>query len=209
MEFTEYWAIDNSTRGGSWIARRLPEEVEAHCVVDHPDAGGACGRPGVYEVVGLPFCATHGLEANAGILAQLYHDAVDGFAQMDNEQALPLQAEVLHVVRNAYDRSLKTHLSYAKHQDRLVREVYPLIRERVDRETLDWSPGNYGESPVDWWLNEYHEVCALMLRAYGGLAPGLVRDLEPLRERAAAQFSYALVICGEKIEAYKAKRASK
>lgn len=184
----------------------MPDEVEAHCVVDHPDAGDACGRPGVYEVVGLPFCEVHGPEANSGILAQLYHDALDGFAQLDNQQAVPLQAEVLRVVQDAYDRSLETHSRYAKHHGDVVREAYPLIRERVDQETLDWSPGNYERVPTDEWMDEYHEVCALMLRAYGGLAPGLVRDLEPLRERAAAQFSYALVVDKEKIEAYEATR---
>ncbi len=207
MEFTEYWAIDNSTRGGRWISRRLPDDVEAYCVVDHPDAGGACGRPGVYEVVGLPFCETHAPEANAGILAQLYHDSMDEFARLDNEQAMPWQPEVLRVVREGYERTLETHIRYAHAKDRLVREAYPLIRERVDRETLDWEPGSLGDSPVDRWGEEYWEVCTLMLRAYGGLARGLVRELEPLRERAAAQLSYALVVCEEKIEAYKAARA--
>ncbi len=206
MEFTEYWAIDNSHWGGRWIARVLPDDVEAHCVVDHPDAGGACGRRGVCEVYRLPFCEIHGLEANAGALAQLYHDAMDEFDRLDNQQALPLQPEVVQVIREASERSLETHIRYAREKDRLVGEVYPLIRERVDQETLDWEPGSLGESPVDRWAAEYWEVATLMLQTTGRLAPSLVRDLEPLRERAAAQLSYALVVDKEKIEAYKAAK---
>lgn len=206
MEFTEYWAQDNSHRGGRWISRKLPDDVEAYCVVDHLDAGGACERPGVYEVCGLPFCETHGLEASAGILAQLYHDAMDEFERMDNLQTMPLQPEVLRVVREARERSLAMHSRYADEKSLLVREVYSLIPERVDQETLDWSPGDLGGAPVDHWSAEYWEVSTLMLQATGGLAPGLVRDLESLRERAAAQLSYALAVCGEKIEAYKAAK---
>ena len=99
MEFTEYWAIHNSTQQGYWISRKLPGDVEAHCVIDHPDADGACKQPGAYEVYGMPFCEPHGLKASAGALAQLYHDAMDEFDRLDNEQAMPLHPEVLRVVR--------------------------------------------------------------------------------------------------------------
>ncbi len=206
MEFAEYWAIDNSHRGGRWISRKLPDEVEAYCVVDHLDAGGACTGTGVYEVVGLPFCETHGLEANAGILAQLYHDSLDEIERLDNEQGTPWQPELLRVLRGAYDRLLETHQQYALAKEQLVRDAYPLIRERVDQGTLDWEPGAFVESPIDRWSAEYWEVSTLMLRAQAGLVPGLVRDLEPIREQAAAQLSYALVICRGKVKKYKAAK---
>ncbi len=205
-EFTEYRTTDNSVRGGTWIARRLPETMAGECVVDHPDAGGPCSRPVVHEVYGLPFCGMHGLEAGAGALAQLHHDAMDDFARMDNPYETPLQSEVLRVVGEAHDRARDEHINYFGLQSRLVREAFPLIRERVDAETRDWNPGSLPEAPVDWWTAEYVSVCSLMLRACTGLSPGLARDLEPLRERAAAQSAFAEVVDREKIEAHKAAK---
>ncbi len=139
-EFTEYWAPDNSVRGGWWVTRKLPETTDGNCVVDHPDAGGPCGRQIVYEAYGLPFCGMHGLEAGAGALARLHHDAMDDFDRMDNPHTMPPQPEVLRVVREEIIRARDRHFYHAELRERFAGEAFELLRERVDAETGAGNP---------------------------------------------------------------------
>jgi hypothetical protein len=64
-----------------------------------------------------------------------------------------------------------------------------------------------GDSPVDFWSLSYAEICGLMMKAWAGQSPWLVRELEPYREQAAAQLAFAEIVCQEKIEAHKATKA--
>lgn len=209
MEFTEYLAPDHME--GVWIARKLPEGMDSLCVVSHEDAGGPCERPIVFEVYGVPFCEVHGIEANVGAMAQLHDEAMDEFGRMDNVHALPIQPEFLRVVRSERGRSFDDHIRYARQHERLLLEAYPLIRERVDQETSDWQPGdldkNFTGGPVDWWAAEYRHMCSFMLQASRSRETNLARELEPVREHAAAQYAFAQVVGEEKIEAHKAARA--
>ena len=201
-EFVEYRALDH--RDGTWIARKLPAELNGNCVVSHPDAGGHCEREIVYEVYGLPFCEVHGLEANAGALARLYHEAADEFERMDNPHADPLQPEVLRVVREARTTAMDGHFRHEKSLDALLREAYPLtegLEERVDPDTVEWVPGDlaFGLAPVDVWADQYWAICSVMLHAQASLAPELVREIEPVREHVAAQYAFAEVYSERKL----------
>lgn len=161
----------------------------------------------VYEVYGLPFCEVHGMEANVGAMAQLHNEATDEFDRMDNAHATPIQPEVLRVARVERERNLEDHHRYHCRHDALLLDAYPLIPERIDPETRGWRPGDVGFSPVDWWAEEYRQLCSFMLQTCRSWITGLVRELEPLRERAAAQYAFAMVVDEDKIEAYKAARA--
>lgn len=207
MEFTEYWAPDNSYREGYWITRKLPTATDEKCVVDHPDAGGPCEQSIAYEVCGMPFCEMHGLEAGAGVLEELYREAYEEFERLDNTFALPLQPELLRAVRGHREHVRLEERRHHDSRNQLIRETFPLIRERVDQETLDWQPGTCEDSPVDFWNIAYAEICSLMLKAYAGQSPWLARELESYREQAAAQCAFAEIVCGEKIEAYEAAKA--
>ena len=54
------------------------------CFVRHEDAGGKCLRPAVMEVYGLPFCEIHGAEVKFRALEELYYDAANFLARLDN-----------------------------------------------------------------------------------------------------------------------------
>lgn len=87
-----------------------------------------------------------------------------------------------------------------KERDRLVVEAYPVIEERVDAETVEWMPGGPEiHAPVDRWSEALWMTHAFMRMAWSRPWVGLEEELEPLRERCAAQFAAALADSDRKL----------
>lgn len=191
-EFERYGITDESRERMSF-SREIPEETRTGedapaCIVSHPDAGGACGRPAVYEVWALPFCELHGLEANALALEELYHDAGDELERWQNPHAQPLNSEVQMIVRSGVKWTSKRWEHHHERAERLVQEAYPVIDERVAPETTGWDPYSLDdEAPVDRWSETRFLLARFMREAFSEYAYTVIEDLEPMRERACAQ----------------------
>lgn len=197
-EFERY-GITNDSRERMSFSREIPEETRTGenaptCIVSHPDAGGVCGRPAVYEVWGLPFCESHGLEANALALEELYHDAGDVLDCLQYPSAVSLNSEIQMIVRSGINWTQKRSQRHSERADRLVREAYPVLEERVDPRTTSWDPHSDAfliEAPVDRCAQERFLLARFMREAFIEYAYTIMEHLEPLREQACAQYAAA------------------
>ncbi len=161
------------------------------CVVSHPDAGGPCGRPGTGMVWNLPFCEVHGREAEAAALEELAEDAemaLQGLEDAEKERAESNPA-VVRALRDVQVTVTAASDGYEHTQDEALRTAYPSIEGRIAPDTLafDYEAEYSGDGPVDWWADTRYLLCRFMREAQGKGLPELVRELEPLRERASAQ----------------------
>ncbi len=189
--FTEY-AVDTHL-GERRLARMLTEdegrlEDAPVCVVSHPDAGGACGKPAACEVYGLPFCGLHGLEANYGCLNQVYSLALDELSDMRSEGLCPATLEHLDAGWRRFNGLTN---SFSDAHSRQAKEAFAHLEGRVDAETLEWDYEDPTETPPDWWLEAYWKLCRFMYEAWRSRRYFVCGELEPLRERAAAQYAFA------------------
>ncbi len=169
------------------------------CVVSHPDAGGPCGRPGTGMVWNLPFCEVHGREAEAAALEELAEDAemaLQGLEDAEKGRANP-NPVVVRALRNVQVPVTDARSGYSHNQDEALRTAYPIIEGRANPDTLafdyeaEYSGDEPGDGPVDWWADTRYLLCRFMREAQGKGLPELVRELEPLRERASAQLVQA------------------
>ncbi len=189
--FTEY--VVDGPLGGHHLARLLPEDERSAedapvCIVSHPDAGGPCGEPATCEVYGLPFCEVHGLEANYGCLNQLHSDAMDELPDVRSSERNPAALEHLRAV---WVRLADLTNSYSDAHSKAVKEAFPYLEERVDEETLEWDYDTHRETPPDWWLEDYWKLCTFMYEAWRTQRYFVCKELEPIRERVAAQYAFA------------------
>lgn len=212
-------AKDSAMREWSehYLTCRLSEEDMASgdgpiCVVSHPDAGGPCERPAALKVYGLAFCETHGAQAAYEAVREARDDAADeaervaGFFEQthfQNELALDAMRSTARLFRGGGSHD-------SDERDRLIREAYPLIEERVDAETRDWAPGNFTQDPpVDRWGEALWMVHAFMRMAWSRSWVGLEEELEFLRERCAAQLSFALFDSDRKLGSREQRRKAR
>lgn len=169
-----------------------PGEPQIHCFVSHPDAGGPCEEPAVVEVYSLTFCQRHSAEATTGALAELAEDVekeLDILAEGQLQRHLPNRA--LARLLTAAEPDFGPHIDHDRAHDAALREAYPPLEGRTDPDTLahDWDEPAI--TPVDWWHEAHWLLCRFMRQAHERSLPHLVEDLEPLRERAAAQILLA------------------
>lgn len=206
MEFVEY--VVSKPWGEIPIAGHLSEEAKVFetCEVSHPDAGGPCGRPAVYEVYGLSFCQVHGLEANAAALAELYEAAAGELEGLSNPHAPPAHPEVERVLHASLETFREGMSRHRERHDRAEGEAFPFLEDRVHPDTRRWQPGGLEPSPGDEWSEELWTILRFMREARMSLLMETVAHLEPLRERVAAQAAYAQVDYGRKVAAYRAAR---
>lgn len=165
-----------------------------HCFVRHPDAGGACERPAVMEVYGLPFCEIHGVEAKAGALAEIYDAADMDLDRLDNGQA-PWQNPVTGWrIEQARVKVHEQAIAASRAEKPALLRAYPVIPERVDIHTRDydyWTPTE-DLTPADSFSEARRLLHKMMRIAHGGGDSWLVEDLEYKREGASAQLAFAL-----------------
>ncbi len=165
------------------------------CVVSHPDAGGPCGQPGTGLVWELPFCEVHGAEAEAAAREELSEDVemtLQGLAGA--EKARPESNRVLvHVLKQAGTPANDAHAGHTRDHDEALYLAYPLIEDRADQTvtSFDYEAEYSGDGPMDWWAETRYLLCRFMREAQGKGFSELVRELEPLRERASAQLVQA------------------
>ncbi len=165
------------------------------CVVSHPDAGGPCGRPGTGMVWNLSFCEVHGAEAEAAALAELTEDAeIEMQALRGAENGRPGSNLVsLRALEEAGTLNSAARSGCEKDHQKALYLAYPLIEGRADPTvtTFDYDSEYSGDGPVEWWADTRYLLCRFMREAQGEGLPELVRELEPLRERASAQLVQA------------------
>ena len=190
---TEKTTIEEIMEGALGIARGFAGGE--NCVVSHPDAGGLCGRPGIGLVWNLPFCEVHAVEAEAAALEEIGDDT-----QMQLEALLSAENArsgsnrlLLHTLEQAQALANKSRTGHTRDQDEALRAAYPPLEGRIDPDILafDYEAHYEGDGPVDWWTDAQYLLCRFMREAQGKGLPELVRELEPLRERASAQLVQA------------------
>lgn len=160
----------------------------APCVVSHPDAvDGRCERPGAVKVWGLPFCELHGAEAEAAAFEDLTEelDSVLGMLARTERERLsnPVLVELLDRARTV-NGTAGGRLENTRANDEALARAYPAIEGSIDPDTLAFDyDARPGSGPVDWWSERRWLLWRFMreARLYG--LSGLVRELEPLRER--------------------------
>ena len=173
------------------------EERNLRCFVRHEDAGGKCGRKAVVKVYGLNFCELHGAEVRIGALNDLYEESREFFYRLDNVHTERPHPAVLAVIWDAADRFLEAQ----KKDSEAIRRAYPVIRERVEEDTLDfdYEDPDRGFGPVDWHTDTRRLIHKLMRQAYEERATWLVEGLELDREHVTAQLSFALADYEERV----------
>jgi len=125
--------------GAESIVRELVgRERDLPCFVRHEDAGGKCERSAVVKVYGLNFCELHGAEVKAGALQELYEDASDFLHRLDNPQVVQPNPAALAVIRDAVGRFLDVELDTEGDEEAAIRQAYPVIPERVEKDTVDF-----------------------------------------------------------------------
>ena len=169
-------------------------EKELPCFVNHPGAGGRCGRPGFVRVYGLSFCEIHGEEAAGGALEELYDDATTFFERSRNPHVPVLNPLLDRELEAAAGRlaDLSGKASWAR--DDALRRAYPLIPSRACLATLEHDPDDPGAPPYDVYLDARNLLHKLMRLAFEDGADWLVEVLEHEREGVAAQAAFALVL---------------
>lgn len=186
-------------RGAENLVRELPEGEERRCWVALPGSSERCPNMAVIGVYGIPFCEVHGEEAKEGALEELYFDATQEVERPLNGAVRDLNPEAERALEAAR-RELYVLLHAAEQTEQVLTRAFPLIRERVDSETLAYvadpdSPEarNYSP-PYDAFRAERHHIHRLMRLAFEEGYDWLVEVLEPSREKAAEQAAYALVL---------------
>jgi hypothetical protein len=184
------------------VFRKYPEATPAEerkgspvCIVSHPDAGGPCQRAAIGEVWSLPFCASHGREAELaaademassleGIFAGLV--AVEQERRDRNEMALRIIKEAAKPPSEAAPSEAADILAH----EEAIATAYPPeeLEANTDPETLRYDYEQMGmDTPHDWWCEAQIMACRFMRQAHDQGLAGLVRDLEYVRERATVQ----------------------
>ena len=165
------------------------------CFVHHEDAGGWCERSATMEAYGIAFCEAHGAEVKAGILAEIYHDAGNVLEDLGpNDSSINVAAWV-HL--NVGCREMMRRTVEAEHaQDAALLTAYPVIEERVDRETRsrDFRVPNVNDDPVDVFMDARIHIHRLMRLFWSVGQDWILEVLEEEREGAAAQLAFALAL---------------
>ncbi len=178
------------------VFRKYPETTPKEerkgspvCVVSHPDAGGPCGRPAVGEVWGLSFCELHGREAEMSAKEEIAY-ATDTELQILADSELERPATNHYVLEILQAAKVPYEVDYAAHAEaRLAAYPPDELEAHTDRDTLrfDYDRDYAGDGPVDWWSDGVIALCRFLREAHDRGLPGLVADLEYLRERATVQ----------------------
>jgi hypothetical protein len=183
---------------------RSPDHALANedqrCVVSHPDAGGPCGEPAIGTVWNLCFCRAHFAEAEAAALEEIYEDAeraLELLASLENERHLTnrvlaclLEERSGECLDTATTKMRRRH--EGDHKEAL-RQTFPIVEGRIDPDTLAFDyERDYAEiCPVDWWWESHWLLTRFMRLSQERGCSELIKMLEPLRERAAAQILQA------------------
>jgi hypothetical protein len=177
------------------IMRGLADEDR--CEVSHADAGGPCGEPAIGTVWNLTFCRIHFAEAEASAIAVILEDAEHQLNLLAGIQSERLNTNpvLAHLLEGSPDDDPSTPpvtKMRGRHESghkEALREAYPIVEGRIDPDTLAFHyESDYAEiCPVDWWWESHWLLTRFMRLAEERRASELIKMLEPLRERAAAQ----------------------
>lgn len=168
------------------------------CVVSHPDAGGQCEREAAMTVWTLSFCELHGREAELSAVEEFVEDVETELEVLiDAEKARP-QPNLALVRALEWAEVPGRGGGAVEHHTEALRVAYPPVEGRIHPDTLIYDYGDPtgdelrdGDGPHDWW-NEAHWVATRAMRmAHDRGLAGLLKDLEYVRERAAAQIVQA------------------
>ncbi len=202
IPFNHYFKEKNMTRNDARekIVRYLEgEELESAfpCWVGHGEDLEPCKRPSVLRVYGINLCPDHGEEAKDGALEEMHQDAYEFFERFLADHVPPLGNPLVLAGVRRWERAVPEGLEYSEGEaERLLLRAFPFRADRVDAETAreiaDPNPGN--EHPVDLWLDDRHELHAMMRAAFERGMDWLVEKLEVEREHIAAQCAYALAL---------------
>jgi hypothetical protein len=177
------------------VFRKYPETTPAEerkgppvCVVSHPDAGGECGRPAIGEVWSLPFCASHGREAELAAADEMKSSLEGIFAGLlaVEQERRDRNEMALRIIKEA----AKTPDSDTLAHEEAMATAYPPeeLGEGTDPDTLRYDYEQTGlDNPHDWWCEAQIMACRFMRQAHDQGLAGLLKDLEYVRERATVQ----------------------
>ena len=179
--------------------RRCAEQHGEHltCFVGYSGSSFGCEAAATMEVYGLPMCEEHGEKAAGGALEELAVHIEWESTRLLNPYTPRLNPDLEAALKRAAG-TLSPELAGADHpDDDLLAPAWPLDRERVDAETLDYvedsAPRGY-PPPFDSFIEDRRLVCRFMRLAYEEGETWLVEMLEQEREKVAAQAAYALAL---------------
>jgi hypothetical protein len=181
------------------VFRKYPETTPVEerkgspvCIVSHPDAGGPCQREAIGEVWSLPFCASHGREAELAAqdeMASSLEGIFTGLVALERDRHDPNEI-ALRIIKEAASEAAPSEAADIPAHEAAIATAYPPeeLEANTDPETLRYDYEQMGmDNPHDWWCEAQIMACRFMRQAHDQGLAGVVRDLEYVRERATVQ----------------------